>query len=135
ACGHNIIATAAVGAGAALAPLAAELGIRVTVLGTPAEEFYGGKVDLIGAGAFEDVTAAMMVHPSTEDVVDPKVIAVAHIDVHYHGKEAHASAHPQLGVNALDAFVQAYVNVSTLRQAIYPTDKIHGVIREGGHAP
>jgi amidohydrolase len=135
ACGHNIIATAAVGAGAGLAPLARELGFRLVVLGTPAEEHYGGKVDLINAGAFEGVTAAMMVHPATDDVVDPKVIAVAHIDVHFHGKEAHASAHPQLGINALDAFVQSYVNVSTLRQAIYPTDKIHGVIREGGHAP
>ena len=135
ACGHNIIATAALGAGVALAPLVEELGIRLTVLGTPAEEHYGGKVDLIDAGAFEDVAAAMMIHPATDDVVDPKVIAVAHIDVHYRGKEAHASAHPQLGINALDAFVQAYVNISTLRQAIYPTDKIHGVIREGGHAP
>jgi amidohydrolase len=135
ACGHNIIATSAIGAGAALAPLVEELGIRLTVLGTPAEEHYGGKVDLIRAGAFEGVAAAMMIHPSTDDVVDPKVIAVAHIDVHYRGKEAHASAHPQLGVNALDAFVQAYVNVSTLRQAIYPTDKIHGIIRDGGHAP
>lgn len=135
ACGHNIIATAALGAGVALAPLVEELGIRLTVLGTPAEEHYGGKVDLIEAGAFEDVAAAMMIHPATDDVVDPNVIAVAHIDVHYRGKEAHASAHPQLGINALDAFVQAYVNVSTLRQAIYPTDKIHGVIREGGHAP
>ena len=135
ACGHNIIATAAVGAGAALAPLVDELGITLTVLGTPAEEHYGGKVDLIDAGAFEGVDAAMMIHPSTEDVVDPNVIAVAHIDVHFHGKEAHASAYPQLGINALDAFVQAYVNVSTLRQSIYPTDKIHGVIREGGEAP
>jgi amidohydrolase len=135
ACGHNIIATAALGAGAALAPLAETLGFRLTVLGTPAEEHYGGKVDLIDAGAFDDVAAAMMIHPATDDIVDPNVIAVAHIDVHFHGKEAHASAHPQLGVNALDAFVQSYVNVSTLRQAIYPTDKIHGVVREGGHAP
>ena len=135
ACGHNIIATAALGAGVALAPLAEMMGFRLTVLGTPAEEHYGGKVDLIDAGAFDGVAAAMMVHPSTDDIVDPNVIAVAHIDVHFHGKEAHASAHPQLGVNALDAFVQAYVNVSTLRQAIYPTDKIHGVVREGGHAP
>lgn len=135
ACGHNIIAASAAGAGAALAPLAEALGIRITVLGTPAEEQFGGKVDLIEAGAFEGVAAAMMVHPATHDVVDPLVIAVAHIDVHFHGKEAHASAYPDLGVNALDAFVQSYVNISTLRQAIQPTDKIHGVIREGGHAP
>ncbi|MFO7548461.1 MAG: M20 family metallopeptidase [Acidimicrobiia bacterium] len=135
ACGHNIIATAALGAGYALLPLADELGFRLTVLGTPAEEHFGGKVDLILAGAFDGAAAAMMVHPTPEDVVDGNVIAVGHFDVHFHGREAHASAYPQLGINALDAFVQAYVNISTLRQAIYPTDKIHGIIHEGGEAP
>lgn len=135
ACGHNIIATAALGAGYALAPLTEELGFRLTVLGTPAEEHYGGKVDLIEAGAFSDATVAMMIHPAPLDVVDPTVIAVAHIEVEYHGKEAHASAYPQLGINALDAFVQAYVNISTLRQALYATDKIHGIITHGGEAP
>jgi len=135
ACGHNIIATSALGAGMALAPLAEELGVRITVLGTPAEEKYGGKVDLINAGAFAGGAISMMVHPSTHDVVDPTIIAVAHIDVTYHGKEAHASAYPFLGVNALDAFVQAYVNVSTLRQQLEPTDKVHGIITHGGEAP
>lgn len=135
ACGHNIIATAALGAGIALQPLVEGLGITVTVLGTPAEEKFGGKVDLIDAGAFDGVAASMMIHPSPRDIVDPNVIAIAELDVHYHGKTAHASAYPQLGINALDAFVQAYVNVSTLRQHLYPTDKIHGIIVEGGKAP
>ncbi len=135
ACGHNIIAAAAAGAGAALAPLVGELGCRVTVLGTPAEEAYGGKVDLINAGAFEGVAAAMMVHPAPRDVIDPPVLAVSHLDVEFYGKESHAAFAPQLGVNALDAAVQAYVNVSTLRQALYPTDKVHGIITHGGDAP
>jgi amidohydrolase len=135
ACGHNIIATSALGAGYALAPLVDDLGITLTVLGTPAEEKFGGKIDLIEADAFEEIDAAMMVHPSTADVVDPLVIAVAHLDVHYRGKAAHASAYPQQGINALDAAVQAYVNISTLRQHIYPTDKLHGIIAEGGDAP
>ncbi len=134
ACGHNIIATAALGAGVALAPIADELGIRVTVLGTPAEENFGGKVDLINAGAFTDAAAAMMVHPSPQDVVDQNFIAVAHWDVEFHGKSAHASAYPDKGVNALDAAVQSYVNISTLRQSILPTDKIHGIIVSGGDA-
>ncbi|MGF1667982.1 MAG: amidohydrolase, partial [Acidimicrobiia bacterium] len=135
ACGHNIIATAALGAGIALQPLAESLGFRVTVLGTPAEEKFGGKADLIAAGAFAGAAASMMIHPSPRDVVDPNVIAIAELDVHYHGKTAHASAYPQLGMNALDAFVQAYVNISTLRQHLYPTDKIHGIVVEGGQAP
>lgn len=135
ACGHNIIAAAALGAGIALQSVAEALGFRVTVLGTPAEEKYGGKADLIAAGAFAGAAASMMIHPSPRDVVDPNVIAIAELDVHYHGKTAHASAYPQLGVNALDAFVQAYVNISTLRQHLYPTDKIHGIVVEGGQAP
>lgn len=135
ACGHNIIATAAMGAGIGLAPIADALGVRLTVLGTPAEEKFGGKVDLIDAGAFEGASAAMMIHPSPRDIVDPNVIAICELDVQYFGKTAHASAYPQLGINALDAFVQAYVNISTLRQAFEPTDKIHGIIVEGGKAP
>ena len=135
ACGHNIIATSAAGAGVALVPLADELGVRVTVLGTPAEEKMGGKVDLLNAGAFSSAAAAMMVHPANEDVVDPNVLGVRHIDVEFRGKDSHAAFAPQLGINALDAFVQAYVNVSTLRQALYPTDKIHCIITHGGDAP
>jgi amidohydrolase len=134
ACGHNIIATAALGAGVALKDLAEELGIRITVLGTPAEELYGGKVDLINAGAFSDASMAVMVHPSTHDVADPTVISVAHLDVSYHGKTAHASAFPFVGINALDAFVQAYVNIATLRQQLETTDKVHGIITHGGDA-
>lgn len=135
ACGHNIIAASALGAGVALAALVEELGIQLTVLGTPAEEKMGGKVDLINAGAFAGAAASLMVHPSNSDVVDPEVLAVRHIDVEFHGKDSHAAFAPQLGINALDAFVQAYVNVSTLRQATYPTDKIHGIITHGGDAP
>jgi amidohydrolase len=135
ACGHNIIATAGMGAGLALVDLADELGIRVTVLGTPAEEKYGGKVDLINAGAFEGAAASMMIHPAPIDTVDINAIAVAHVDVEFFGKETHASFAPHLGVNALDAAVQAYVNVSTLRQHFLDTDRVHGVITHGGSAP
>ncbi len=135
ACGHNIIATAGIGAGIALSNLADQLGIRVTVLGTPAEEHFGGKVDLIAAGAFEGAAAAMMIHPSPLDVVDPQFIAVTHVDVEFFGKETHASFAPELGINALDAAVQAYVNVSTLRQHFLDSDRVHGVITHGGTAP
>ena len=135
ACGHNVIATAALGAGVALTTAADELGFRLRIQGTPAEESYGGKVDLINNGAFEGAALSMMVHPSPSDVVDPSFLGVAHIEVEFHGKESHAAFAPQLGINALDAAVQAYVSISTLRQALYPTDKIHGVVTYGGGAP
>ncbi len=135
ACGHNIIGMASLGAALALAPLVMDLGIRLTVLGTPAEEAFGGKIDLIRAGAFNDATAAMMVHPATMDVVDPEFLAVVHVDVDFFGKEAHAAGAPDLGINALDAAVQAYVNVATLRQQLKDSDRVHGIITHGGDAP
>ena len=134
ACGHNIIATAAVGAGVALAGMAEELGITVTVLGTPAEEGGGGKVDLIDAGALSDAAASMMVHPSPHDLLDPSFQARTSFTVEYYGKESHAAFAPQQGVNALDAFVQAYLNVATLRQQILPSDRVHCIIDHGGDA-
>jgi metal-dependent amidase/aminoacylase/carboxypeptidase family protein len=103
ACGHNVIAASAVGAGVALAGLAEDLGIRVTVLGTPAEESGGGKIDLLRAGAFDDADVAMMVHPWTSENVEFPTLAWARVEVSYHGKEAHASVSPQRGLNALDA--------------------------------
>jgi amidohydrolase len=134
ACGHNIIATAAIGAGVAVADLVDDLGIRVTVLGTPAEEGGGGKVDLIEAGAFEDAAASMMIHPSPRDLLDPSFQARSSFTVEYFGKESHAAFAPQAGVNALDAFVQAYLNVATLRQQILPSDRVHCIIDHGGDA-
>jgi len=135
ACGHNIIATAALGAGLALAPLAEELDLTVRVLGTPAEEAGGGKVDLIKAGAFRSADLAMMIHPSTEDVVDPRVLAICDYRVEFYGKEAHAAGSPEEGINALDAAVQAYINVAMLRQALHDSDRVHGTITYGGGAP
>lgn len=135
ACGHNLIAAAALGAGVALQGLTEELGFRITVLGTPAEETRGGKVDLIEAGAFADVAVALMVHPAPTDLADPAELAIRQVDVVFRGRESHAAMAPQMGINALDAFVQAYVNVSTLRQALLPSDLVHGIVTHGGDAP
>ncbi|MDQ3877190.1 MAG: M20 family metallopeptidase [Actinomycetota bacterium] len=135
ACGHNIIGSSAVGAGIALADVADDLGIRVTVLGTPAEEAGGGKVDLIEAGAFDDVDVALMVHPGPMEVVDMPTLAIVQLRVTYHGKESHASAFPELGVNALDALNISYTAISALRQHIKQTDRIHGIVTHGGDAP
>ena len=134
ACGHNIIATSALGAGIALAEMTDDMGIRLTVLGTPAEEGGGGKVELINAGAFEDAAASMMIHPSPENKLDPSFMANTSFTVEYFGKETHAAFAPQVGINALDAFVQAYLNVATLRQAFLPSDRVHCIIDHGGDA-
>jgi amidohydrolase len=134
ACGHNIIAATAVGAGAALAPLADDLGLTVSVIGTPAEEGGGGKVYLLERGIFDGVHAAMMVHPAPVDALRPRVTAVSHFTVECTGKEAHAAAAPQLGINAADALTIAQVAIGLLRQHLRPTDQVHGFIEHGGDA-
>ena len=134
ACGHNIIAASAVGAGLGLLPVADELGVTVRVVGTPAEEGGGGKVVMLERGAFDDVHAAMMIHPWPDDRLEATCLAVAHFDVGYTGKTAHASAAPWQGVNAGDAMVIAQVALGLLRQQLPPGDQVHGVVTNGGEA-
>jgi amidohydrolase len=134
ACGHNVIAAMAAGAGMALARVADDAGLRVTVLGTPAEEGGGGKILLLQRGAFDGAHAAMMVHPSPYEQPEMPIIAVNHLKVAYTGKEAHASAYPFLGVNAADALVVAQTAIGLLRQQLRPSDRVHGIVTKGGDA-
>jgi len=134
ACGHNIIAAASLGAAIGLAAVADELDVTVTLLGTPSEEGGGGKIDLLNAGSFDDVHAAMMVHPWPNERLDAACLAVDHFDVTYHGKEAHASAAPFEGINALDALTIAQVALALLRQQLRPGDQFHGIVVNGGSA-
>lgn len=134
ACGHNVIAAAAVGAGLALAEVADDIGLTVLVLGTPAEEGGGGKILMLERGAFDGVHAAMMVHPWPADRLAGKCLAVSHFDVTFTGREAHASAAPWEGVNALDAMTVSQVAIGLLRQQLRPGDQVHGVVLGGGSA-
>jgi amidohydrolase len=134
-CGHNIIATAGLGAGLAAAALADEVGGRVVVLGTPAEEGGGGKIYMGEAGAFDGVDAALMVHPADQDLLEMNVIAIATWEVEYFGQAAHAAAFPHLGRNALDAAVLGYNAVAALRQHIRPNERVHGVFTKAGDKP
>ncbi|XP_030247890.1 peptidase M20 domain-containing protein 2 [Sparus aurata] len=139
-CGHNLIAeagaAAAVGLKAAL-QIHTELPVpvKITVLGTPAEEDIGGKIDLINAGAFSDVDLVFMAHPAQQDVSFLPCVALTEVSVKYHGKASHASAYPWEGVNALDAAVLAYNNLSALRQQLKPEWRLHGIIKHGGVKP
>jgi amidohydrolase len=135
ACGHNVIAAAGVGAGLALACLGARLPGRVRVLGTPAEERGGGKGRMALRGAFDGVDAAMMIHPAGLNLLTMPSLCVAELEVVYRGRAAHAAAAPERGINALDALVIAYQGIAALRQHIRATERIHGIITEGGRAP
>jgi amidohydrolase len=137
ACGHNIIAASALGAAIAAAKVADELGMTITVIGTPAEEVgnAGGKILMLERGGFDGLHAAMMVHPAPMDMLQAKIIAASMFDVHCTGKESHASAFPELGVNAADALTIAQTAIGLLRQHIRATDRVHGIVTNGGSAP
>jgi amidohydrolase len=135
ACGHNVIAAAGLGAGLAAAALADEVGGRVIVMGTPAEEGGGGKLPMLEAGAFDGVEAAMMVHPADRDLWRMSTLAIDQVRAVYTGRAAHAAAAPDEGRNALDGAVLGYVNVAALRQHIGDRERVHGVIVDGGDRP
>ena len=133
--GHNLIATAALGATLGLFAIEDTLPGRVRLLGTPAEEKGGGKEVMARHGAFEDVDAALMIHPAGINLTTLPCICVAEVRVEYQGRSAHASAMPHKGINALDGLLLAYQAISNLRQHIQSSERIHGIITAGGQAP
>lgn len=135
ACGHNLIATAALGAVLGLHAVADKLAGNIRLLGTPAEEKGGGKELMARAGAFQGVDAAMMIHPAGVNLATMPCICVAEVEVVYHGRSAHASAMPHKGINALDGLLLAYQAISNLRQHIRDNERIHGIVTDGGQAP
>ena len=134
ACGHNVIAASAIGAGIALAAVADELDITVSVIGTPAEEGGGGKIVMVDRGVFDAVHCALMVHPGPSDLLLPDVLAAQTLEVTYTGKPAHAGSFPERGINAADAIVVAQVAIGLLRQALTAGDRVHGIVQSGGEA-
>jgi amidohydrolase len=133
-CGHNIIGTASAAAGVAVRSLMAEIGGTLHVIGTPAEEAAGGKVYMAARGAFDGLDCAMMVHPGNRDTAVAYALSCLELDVEFEGKEAHAAARPEAGLNALDAMVAAFVNIGLLRQQLKDSARVHGIITDGGQA-
>ena len=134
-CGHNIIGVSAVGAGVASKRLIDSLGGSVAVMGTPGEENYGGKIDMVKGGAFKEVDVAMIVHPDTRNMPTEDALACISLEVEFFGRPAHAAGEPHKGINALDAMILAFTSINALRQHIRRDARIHGIITDGGEAP
>ncbi len=135
ACGHNLICTAALGAGIGLAAAAREVVGKVVVLGTPAEEGGGGKVLMLQRGAFAGIDAALMFHPADYTLTERPSLASFRLRVKFLGKAAHAASAPHEGINALDGLIQMFVNIGLLRQQLRDDARVHGIITYGGAAP
>jgi len=134
ACGHNLIATCAVGAAVATRPAIDQLGGSIFVIGTPAEEMGGGKIIMVKRGAFANVDIAMMVHPGVYDAATTQALACQVLEVEFLGKTTHAAAKPEAGINALEAMLQSFTAINSLRQHIRDKSRIHGIITDGGQA-
>lgn len=133
-CGHNILGTTSTGAGIVLGKLISDIGGRVVVLGTPAEETDGAKVDMANRGTFDDIDVAMIAHPMDKHYRSGKSLAMEAIQFTFKGKSAHAAAYPEKGINALDAVINTFNNINALREHIRSDARVHGVIVEGGKA-
>ena len=134
-CGHNLIATCAVGAFLGLSSLLDSLPGRICIIGTPAEEGGAGKVKLLANGAFDDVDYALMMHPSGggSNLVGRGGRAACTVKVNFKGKGAHSSA-PQNGINALSAVISVFNQIDMARPTFDPQDNINGIISDGGTA-
>ncbi|MBI4299704.1 MAG: M20 family metallopeptidase [Chloroflexi bacterium] len=134
ACGHNIIATAALGAAVAMKAVLGKTGGTIVVMGTPAEEIIGGKSFMVKRGGFAGIDAALMVHPGVRDTAITSALALVGLDVEFFGRAAHAAARPEDGINALEALIMSFNAINSLRQHIKDRARIHGVITDGGEA-
>jgi amidohydrolase len=134
-CGHNIMATVALGAGIAVSELIEETGGKVTVCGTPAEEGGGGKVIMLDQGVFEPLDAALILHPANETVVEDISYSRCDYEVTFKGKSAHAATFPDRGISPITPLIQLFNMVDALRLEIADRGKIHGFIKYGGDNP
>jgi len=158
ACGHNAQVASMLGAamGLVYGNVLDKLAGDVAFMAVPAEEyvelefrerlrdegkikFFGGKQEFIRIGAFDDIDMAMMVH-STGGVEDKKAFvyggAIGFIGktVRYKGKEAHAGAEPDKGINALNAAMLGLMAIHVQRETFRDEDQIrvHPIITKGG---
>lgn len=139
-CGHNVIGTGAIGAMIAFKEAIKDFAGKLVLIGCPAEEGVvdnaGGKVLLVRSGAFKDIDAAIMFHPTTTNhQLGSTSNARYAMEIVFKGKTAHAAGAPQDGINALDAAIQTFNGFNALREHVREDVRIHGVITEGGLAP
>jgi len=137
ACGHNLIATSALGAAIGLSEIIEEIKGSVIVFGTPAEEGVvqnaGGKVVMIEE--IKEADAAIMIHPGPTWGSYGTTNARESFLVEFHGRSSHAGAAPELGINALEGILLTFQGINALRQHINQDIRIHGIIKHGGDAP
>ena len=134
ACGHNWIAATCYGACAALARCRDAFHGTVSLIGAPAEETVGGKIDVLRGHGYDGVDAALQIHLGSRTTLDGAFLALDSLEFTFHGKAAHAAGQPHLGINALDAVMLTFAGINALRQHVTPDVRMHGIVTQGGKA-
>ncbi|MCI6383192.1 MAG: amidohydrolase, partial [Fusobacterium mortiferum] len=135
ACGHNWIAASTYGTALVLSKMLDKFNGTIVFIGTPAEETVGGKVPMVESGTFNDVDIVFQMHLESQNNIACKTLAIDCIKFQFKGRASHAAAHPEDGINALDAINLMYAGIGCLRQHITSDARIHGIITHGGDAP
>lgn len=134
ACGHNWIAAVAAGTGAVLGEMTEEFNGTISVIGTPAEETYGGKIMMLEEGLFDDVDIVLEAHMEERTDIMAPALAMDSLRFSFKGRAAHAAQYPHEGINALDAVQLTFSGINAMRQQVTPDIRIHGIITNGGQA-
>ena len=137
ACGHNLFGNYSALAASALKQVVDEVGGEIRVYGTPGEE--GGengsaKGSFVREGFFEDVDAALCIHPGHRYSKTSTGLANDPVDINFYGRASHAAGAPEKGINALEAVIQVFNSINALRLHLPKDVNIHGVITNGGVA-
>ncbi|MBE6642807.1 MAG: amidohydrolase [Ruminococcaceae bacterium] len=157
-CGHNCQCAALLGIAAALKTPGALDGLSgsVKLCAVPAEElleteyreelrkkgiikYYGGKVEFMSRGYFDDCDLAFMVHTTSVEgshclLVRKGSNGCISKNVVYKGVAAHAGGAPNNGINALYAANMGFNAVNALRETMVDGQyvRIHSIITNGG---
>ncbi|KIR03172.1 N-acyl-L-amino acid amidohydrolase [Lachnospiraceae bacterium TWA4] len=133
-CGHCVSGSISMLAALALAQCQEELDTDIHIIGTPGEELYASKCDMVNLGVFDDYDLAIMLHLNNKNLIHSKLYAIDTFQYNFHGKAAHAAAAPWEGANALNAVQLFFHAMDMLRQHVLPDTKLHGIIVNGGSA-
>lgn len=129
-CGHHMQGAVCLGAAVALKNMGLQENFTIIVYGTPAEETFGGKVQMLKEGYFKDIDLALMVHGGPDTCTDIKCLALSSYRVVFHGKSAHAAIMPEKGRSALDGLLLAFQGMEFLREHVSTDVKMHYTIKE-----
>lgn len=155
-CGHHAQLAGVAGAAIALSDpeIAAALDGNVVFLAVPAEEYGeiefknqlrsegkiqygGGKSELIRIGAFDDIDLAVVHHSMPYGISVGNGTSNGFVSkvIRYIGREAHAAAQPEKGLNALNAASLGLSALAYQRETFRDDDsvRIHPIITKGGN--